>query len=465
MASATSGCFRAMATARSATRQNGASSSTRWWTGCRASASAPNDGMIDRGDRLAIVGAGPGGLCAARWLQELGLAFDLLERNADAGGIWDICFPGSPMYESAHFISSRTLSGFRDFPMPDNYPDYPGHRQVLAYLRAYADRHGLRAKAEFATPVERAAPDGGAWVLELASGERRRYAGLVVATGLQWIPTLPDVPGQFDGEILHSSAYRSAAQVEGKRVLVVGGGNSGCDIAVDASTRAAATLLSLRRGYWVIPKHVFGVPADVFGHKGPPLPYWLERPVLETLLRFLVGDVRRLGLPAPDHHLFQTHPILNAQILHALSHGDVSVRPDLKAFEGRSAVFAEGRRDELDLVVFATGYRRTLQILPAAVHREGEVASLFLNVFHRRHPNLFVVGFFETDGGAYPIIDLQCELIARLIRARREAPRRAEAFARRMNGPPPDLSGGVRFLQVDRMRNYVRTLAYMRYAE
>lgn len=419
--------------------------------------------VIERGDRIAVVGAGPGGLCAARWLRDQGLAFDLIERNPDVGGIWDIRFPGSPMYESAHFISSKTLSGFRDFPMPASYPDYLGHRQVLAYLRAYAAEHGLRPKAEFDTTVARAWPEGEAWIVELASGEQRRYGGLIVATGLQWTPRTPDVPGRFEGEALHSSAYHSAAQIEGKRVLVVGAGNSGCDIAVDAATRAAATFLSLRRGYWIVPKHVFGVPADVFGHTGPQLPYWLERPILETLLRILVGDVTRLGLPAPDHRLFQTHPILNSQILHALSHGDVAVRGDLRAFEGRTALFADGRREELDVVIFATGYRRTLPILPADVHHEGDVASLFLNVVHRRHPHLFVVGFFETDGGAYPLIDLQCELIARLLRARREAPERAEAFRRRhLEGPAPDLSGGVRFLNVDRMSNYVRTHAYTR---
>ncbi len=422
--------------------------------------------MIDRTDRLAIVGAGPGGLCAARWLADRGLAFDLIERHRDVGGIWDIGFPGSPMYESAHFISSKTLSGFRDFPMPDDYPDYPNHRQILAYLRAYADRHGLRERAELGAPVARARPEGDAWVLELATGESRRYAGLIVATGLQWTPKTPDVPGRFDGAAYHSSAYHSAAQVDGRRVLVVGGGNSGCDIAVDAATRATATFLSLRRGYWVVPKHVFGVPADVFGHKGPRLPYWLERRVLERLLRLLVGDVTRLGLPAPDHHLFQTHPILNAQILHALSHGDVAVRRDLKAFDGDGVFFADGRREAVDVVIFATGYRRTLPILPAEVHREGDTASLFLNVFHRRHPNLFVVGYFETDGGAYPLIDLQCELIARLLKARRDAPERAEAFRRgHVEGPAPDLSGGVRFLPVERMSNYVRTDAYTRRAE
>ncbi len=418
--------------------------------------------VIDRSDRYVVIGAGPGGLCAARWLADQGLAFDLLERHPDVGGIWDIGFAGSPMYESAHFISSRTLSGFRDFPMPDDYPDYPGHRQILGYLRAYADRHAVRKNAEFGVVVTSVRPAGDGVSVSIAGQDERRYAGAVLALGQQWTPRTPELPGRFEGTVFHSSAYRSARQVAGRRVLVVGGGNSGCDIAADAATQAEAVFLSLRRGYWFIPKHVFGVPADVFGARGPHLPGWLEQRVLERLLKVLVGDVTRLGLPAPDHRLFQTHPVLNSQILHALAHGDVAVRGDVRALDGRQAVFADGRSEPIDTVIFATGYRRAFPILDPDVHREGEVGSLYLNLAHRRHPGLFVIGFFETDGGAFPLIDLQCELVARLIRARRESPETAARFARRLAGPAPDLRGGIRFLEVERMANYVRTLPYRR---
>jgi len=369
-------------------------------------------------------------------------------------------FAGSPMYESAHFISSKTLSGFRDFPMPKAYPDYPSHRLILEYLRAYADKHALRRRAEFGLGVRRARPEQAAWVLELETGEKRRYAGLILATGQQWLPKWPEIPGRFDGERLHSSAYRSARQVEGRRVLVVGGGNSGCDIAVDVATRAAATFLSLRRGYWFIPKHVFGIPADVFGAKGPHLPGWLEQRVLERLLRLLVGDLTRLGLPAPDHRLFQTHPVLNSQILHALAHGDVAVRADVREYRGERVVFADGREEAIDVVILATGYRRKLALLDDDVQREGDVTALYLNLAHRQHPNLFVIGFFETDGGAYPLIDLQAELVAKLLRARRQAPAQAAAFDRQGQGTSPDVSGGIRFLGTERMANYVRTLPY-----
>jgi hypothetical protein len=272
-------------------------------------------------------------------------------------------------------------------------------------------------------------------------------------------------PGRFDGVVLHSSAFRTPAQAQGRRVLVVGGGNSGCDIAVDVSRTARRAFISLRRGYWFVPKHLFGMPADVFGHRGPELPRWIEQPVFERLLRVLLGDLTRLGLPAPDHRLFETHPVLNTQILHTLGHGELTVKPDVRELRGRRVLFADRSEEEIDLVVLATGYRRVVPVLAPDVQREGDVSDLFLNLCHRRHPTLFVLGFFETDAGCYPLLDLQAELVARLLQARREKPAALARFERRLSGPPPDFSGGVRFLGVDRMSNYVRCRPYTRYLE
>jgi cation diffusion facilitator CzcD-associated flavoprotein CzcO len=342
---------------------------------------------------------------------------------------------------------------------------------VLSYLRGYADRHDVRSRAEFGVEVVSALParpgngTGSEWLVELATGERRRYGGVILATGLQWVPRVPDIPGRFEGETLHSSAFRTAALAQGRRVLVVGGGNSGCDIAVDVTRTASRAFLSLRRGYWFVPKHLFGVPADVFGHRGPELPRWIEQPVFERLLRLLLGDLTRLGLPAPDHRLFETHPVLNTQVLHALAHGDLTVKPDVREMRGRRVIFADGSGEDVDLIVFATGYRRVLPVLGSDLHGEGDVSDLFLNVCHRRHPTLFVLGFFETDAGCFPLLDLQAELVARLLRARRDAPAKLARFERRARGPAPDFSGGVRFLGVERMSNYVRSRPYARYLE
>lgn len=412
-----------------------------------------------------VVGAGPGGLAAARWLKELGVPFEGFERNPDVGGIWNIGFPGSPMYESAHFISSKTLSGFRDFQMPDAFPDYPSHRQILRYLGDYASHFDLRRHFRFGLSVESAAVDErGGYRVRFSDGVERAFAGLVTAVGCEWRPFTPTFAGEFEGETIHSRDYKHPRQFEGRRVLIVGAGNSGCDIACDASRSAARALISLRRGYHFVPKHLFGKPADVFGEEGPHLPYWIERPVLQGLLRLLNGDVTRLGLPRPDHSILESHPVMNTQILHALGHGDIEVRPDIREFRGREVVFVNGQSDEVDLVVLATGYVRGVPFLPRDVLVDDDVSELFLNVFHRRSVGLYVLGHFTADGGAYPLIDRQAELVARVIDATRRGVR-LPAFDAARAGKAPDFSGGIRYQNVRRMSNYLKTRPYRAYVD
>ena len=125
--------------------------------------------------RVAVIGAGPSGLAAARALQENGLAYDVFERHRDVGGIWDMANPGTPMYDSAHFISSRTQSAFDDFPMPDDFADYPSRQRILEYIRAFADRYRLREHITFGAAVERVARADGVWEVTLRGGAPRRY--------------------------------------------------------------------------------------------------------------------------------------------------------------------------------------------------------------------------------------------------------------------------------------------------
>ena len=421
--------------------------------------------MSRGGDRWCIVGAGAAGLCAARWLKELEVPFDVLERHPDVGGIWDISFPGSPMYESCHFISSRSRSGFRDYSLPDDYPDYPRHDLVLRFLRGYARHHRLRPHIQFATDVTAARPTGSGWDVTLASGETRSYAGLIAASGNQWRPHRPALPGEFTGEVIHSLEYTTLSQLSRRRVLVVGAGNSGCEIAVDAASYALRAALSLRRGYWFVPKHILGKPTDVFAASGPRLPGWLERPVLETLLRVLVGDLRRYGLPKPDHHIFETHPILNSRIIECFSHGDLQPKPDLARCDGRTVHFEDGSHDDFDLIVLATGFRHGVPFIDDAILPDYDVSQLIVNLLHREIETLYVVGHFTTDGAAFPLIDLQCELLARLIVVGRGAPEAAAAFRERLVASPPDFTNGVRFKPARRMADYVRFFSYQSFLE
>lgn len=412
---------------------------------------------------VGIVGAGPAGLCAAAALRARGVPFEMLDQGPDVGGIWDIDRPVTPMYESAHFISSRTLSAFPDFPMPAEFPDYPRHDRILEYIRAFADHHDLRRHARFGVSVVRAVrrPAGG-WDLELDTGERRTYEALVVATGVNWHPSIPDVEGHFAGEAYHAFSYRSADAFRGKRVLVVGAGNSGCDIACDAARVADRAWISMRRGYHFVPKYVFGRPSDVFAQSGPPLPAWLERRVFGFLLRHLVvGDVTRFGLPRPDHAILESHPIMNTRLLDHLGHGDIEVRADVDELRGNSVRFADGREEEVDVIVWATGYLRHHPFLSEVEldRRDGEL-DLYLELAHRRFDDLFFMGQFETDGAAYPLFGLQARLVAAALTL--PAGAATDQWHHRRTRDRPDLRGGRRYLDTPRHRHYVHRDTYLK---
>lgn len=396
--------------------------------------------------RYCIIGAGPAGLAQARAFNRRGIEFDVIERHRRLGGVWDIDNPGSPMYESAHFISSRTLSGFLGFPMPSGYPDYPRHDLILEYLRAFAHAYGLVPHIRFGETVERVTPTAEGAVVRVG-GRDEHYAGVVCATGMNWSPSCPTVAGELSGTYRHTASYRSGVELAGKRVLVIGLGNSGADIACDAARFAKATYVSVRRGYYFVPKHIFGKPADVFALGSAWLPKWLRASLFARLHRWIVGDTRGLGMPAPDHRILEAHPLANDQLLHHLRHGDVTLKPDVERFDGARVRFVDGSEIEVDEVLAATGYQVSLPYLDAsAVEWQGQRPSHFLSVFSRPHPGLFTLGFVELNGALYPHLDRLAALVAEFAHARAHEPAAAARFRQLVTSLRLDLSGGTRYV-------------------
>jgi cation diffusion facilitator CzcD-associated flavoprotein CzcO len=357
-------------------------------------------------------------------------------------------------------ISSKPFTQFPDFPMPDRDPDYLHHTQVLAYLRRYAEHFGLLTLISFETAVERCEPvDGGGWDVTLrhrGETEVRRYRDLVVANGHNWDPKLPDYPGQdtFEGEVMHAAAYKSSDQLAGKRVVVVGAGNTGCDIIVEAAQRAATAYHSTRRAYWYAPKYALGRPADqvsdlVFALK---LPTRMTQALFELTAKLVVGRYERLGLPTPDHRFLETHPIVNQQLLYYVGHGEITPKPDIERFDGREVVFTDGSRVPADLVVFATGYRIRFPFLdPEALNWHDGRPVLYRNVFHPGRDDLFVAGLIQPDSGQFCLVHWQTVAIARFLELRRHDPRAAAAFLADARDHLEDRSdGGVRYLESTR---------------
>jgi cation diffusion facilitator CzcD-associated flavoprotein CzcO len=408
--------------------------------------------------RVGLIGAGAAGLAAARHLRRVSVPFEVLEREGDVGGIWDASLPHSPMYESAHLISSKPLTEFPDFPMPREYPDYPDHVQALEYLRSYARHFGLYEHIQFGNRVERAERvEGEGWKVTLDGGASRTYAALVVAAGIHWVPIMPIVPGRFDGDSMHSRGYKTPEIFRGRRVLVVGAGNSGCDIAVDASEHASRTFLSVRRGYHFIPKHALGRPIDQVGELSLKLrlPLSVRRALNELVLRAVVGRPEDYGLPRPDHRLLETHPIVNSRILPAIRRGDLRPKPDVAELRGREVAFKDGTSEPIDLIVFATGYQVTFPFL-----ERRHLDDLYLHVFHRTHDDLFILGMIQPDSGVWPLMDLQARAVVGYIRAD-DGPGVRKVRALKQE-PPPDLSGGIRYVRSERHRYEVEHSTYAR---
>ena len=225
--------------------------------------------VTERPGCVAVIGAGPHGLSALKALLQAGIPADGFDRADDLGGNWNFGAPTAGVRVHA-FDLQQTVHPVPDFPMPDDYPDYPSHRQVKAYFDAYAAHFGLRERITFNTSVVRVeavdvqapAPQWDVTVERDGKQAKIRYDGVVVANGHNWNPKIPQYPGEFGGEVLHSADYKVPDQLRGRRVLVVGAGNTGCDIAVEAAQNATATFHSTRRGYYYNPKFVFGKPSD-----------------------------------------------------------------------------------------------------------------------------------------------------------------------------------------------------------
>ncbi|HRF10218.1 MAG TPA: NAD(P)-binding domain-containing protein [Xanthobacteraceae bacterium] len=380
-----------------------------------------------------VIGAGPAGLAALRSFRDAGLAVEGAERNADVGGQWLYGAPSSAVYASTHLISSKATTAFADFPMPADWPAYPGRAQIEQYFKDYAKHFALYPLIRFNDGVARLEPSGSKWRATFDRGETRDYDGVVIANGHLSDPLMPKISGNFSGTLLHAKEYKSPEIFEGKRVLISGMGNTGCDIVVDAIHRAKSVLWSVRGGNHFVPKFIAGKPADERNHATKiVLPKQLRSMLHEPVARFLVGPPERFGLPKPSHRLYDRTPIVNSLVLQHLGQGDVSLRRPVQAFDGNAVIFEDGKRDEIDIAVFATGYQITFPFLddlaPLNWQPQFGAPRLYMNVFPPEENGLFVAGLLEGAGVGWPGRALQTDLIAAYLKAKKEKPAAAQEF-------------------------------------
>jgi cation diffusion facilitator CzcD-associated flavoprotein CzcO len=407
--------------------------------------------------KVCIIGAGSSGLTACQVLAARGIPFDCFEKGSEIGGNWRYENDNgtSSAYRSLHINSARKLMSYSAFPMPEDYPDYPSHWQVAKYFDDYAERFGLRERIAFNTEVVSAEPvesdnhergrgldrypdqtSTAHWEVTVDGPDGRRserYRAVLVANGHHWQPRWPEpaFPGaeDYEGEQLHVHHYREPDVLVGKRVLVLGIGNSAVDVAVESSRIAAKTFLAMRRGAWVLPKFLGGKPID---EAAPAVASYLPIPVqrffFNRMLKTAVGEMTDYGLPEPDHRLLEAHPTVSSELLPRIGHGDIAVKPNIDRFAGaRTVRFADGSEEQVDLVVYCTGYRIEFPFLDQRVFaaRDNRM-PLYKRVVSVESPGLYFIGFIQPLGPIMPLAEAQAEWVAELLAGRVALPSTTE---------------------------------------
>jgi thioredoxin reductase len=370
--------------------------------------------------QVCVIGAGPSGIAAAKNLLDAGLQVTVFDLGTEVGGNWVFSEAEghSSVFETTHIISSRALSQYEDFPMPADYPDYPSHQHLAAYFQAYARHFKLYPHIRFRTLVKKCdrLPDG-KWLVKTESDGKEtetRFDVLAVCNGHHWQPRMPEYPGHFRGEFIHSHSVKRFSRFQDKKVLVIGGGNSACDVAVESSRVAGSVDLSWRRGYWVAPKFIMGRPADVFSEKINWMPRWLWERITAASLRIRNGRNALYGLPEPEGPIGHHHPTINEDLFYTIRHGKIKPRPDIARLEGYTVHFKDGTCADYDTIVACTGYVISHPFFDLSLidYREGEV-KLWLKMFHPEISNLYFIGLFQPLGCIWPGSELQAKLMAR----------------------------------------------------
>ncbi|XP_066453385.1 dimethylaniline monooxygenase [N-oxide-forming] 2-like [Eleutherodactylus coqui] len=403
---------------------------------------------------VAIIGAGCSGLTAIKCCLDEGLSPTCFEKSDDIGGLWRytemVEDKRASLYSCVVTNSSKEMTCFTDFPMPDDFPAYLHHSKVMEYLRLYAEHFRLLKYIQFKTEVCRVtkSPDfskTGRWeVLTEKNGEKKKqcFDAVLVCNGHHVDPYLPleSFPGihDFKGHYIHSRFYKKCEDYRGKTVLVVGIGNSAGDIAVEISAMAKQVYVSTRQGTWVISRiYHDGLPIDM--SLSTRCYFWISSSLPAGLLHKLHAkqmgswfDHSNYGLQ-PENTSLLKEPMVNDHFPSQILCGAIRIKPHIKMFTESSVMFEDGSTVEgLDEVIFATGYSISFPFLDDSIARVNDnLITLYKNVFppHHEKPTLAFIGLVQPLGSLLPISELQVRWATRIFKGASQLPSAAKMEA------------------------------------
>ncbi|GAY14345.1 NAD(P)/FAD-dependent oxidoreductase [Mycobacterium sp. shizuoka-1] len=377
--------------------------------------------MGDSRPRTAVIGAGISGLTSGKMLKDYGVPYTTFELSDRIGGNWAFANPNglSSAYRSLHIDTSKQRLSFRDFPIPDHFPSFPHHSDIKNYLDSYAETFGLLENIEFTNGVQHAALGAdGRWEITDQRGATREFDLLVVGNGHHWDARYPDFPGEFTGETIHSHHYidpQTPLNLTGKRILVVGIGNSAADITVELSSKTLqnTVTLSTRSSAWIVPKYIAGRPADSIARTSPHIPLSWQRKFQQLLAPAMGINPQLYGLPAPNHKLFEAHPTQSVELPLRLGSGDVIPKPNVSRLDGDTVHFDDGTSGVFDMIIYATGYNITFPFFaPDFISAPDNAIRLYKRMFLPGMDNLVFIGFAQAVPTLFPFIECQAKLLA-----------------------------------------------------
>ena len=412
-------------------------------------------------NRVLIIGAGPSGITAAKNCQQAGLDYLVFEKNDKVGGNWvfNSKTGHSSVYENTHLISSKTWSEYEDFPMPQDFPDYPNHYQLQSYFESYAKHFNIYSKIKFdhiVTNVQR--QSDGSWQVRYTDNQGLSksdvFQHLMVSNGHHNVPKYPEYPGKYEGKFLHSHDFKGVDESwRDRRILIIGAGNSACDIAVESARVSKIVHMSMRSPQWIFPKFIFGQPGDVFAAKTRWLPKKLRQYGLKYLVRLILGPYSRYNLPENTSLPLSTHPTLNSDLLDYIRHGRVKPRGAIKSFDGLTVNFIDGSSEDFDIICACTGFWTEFSFFDKTFldFKDLEKVPLYKKMMHADYKNLYFIGLFQPIGCIWPLADYQAKLATLEILGKYQRPADMKtAIKKEIENPHFDFGPGQRHaMEVD----------------
>lgn len=366
---------------------------------------------------VLIAGAGPAGLAVGACLRRKGIPCVMLEQGEHIAGSWH------DHYERLRLHTSKSFSELPFLHYPDHYPRYPTRKQVIHYLEGYAREFDLEPR--FSQHLRAAYPVDGGWEAQ-TQDTTYRASHLVVATGRNREPHRPEWSGQdaYRGDILHSSEYRDGESFAGQKVLVIGCGNSGGEIAIDLHEQGTQAAIAVRSPMHALPRDLLGVPIVALAVAESPLPPWLADTLNAPVLRAAMGNLERCGLNRPRNGpLAEIRskgrvPLIDVGTVKLIRQGTIAVFPGVAEFTEKGVVFTDGRQEDFDAVILATGYRPRIEdFLDGVEPAMDEQGAPVVNGSGEAAPGLYFCGYRVVPTGILREIGKEARHVAAAIAA------------------------------------------------